>query len=373
MPFVVSDIEITEEHISDVIASGIESVYQPIVNLRRLEVVGYEALTRFHHPEISATPDQWFDAANRQGRLDALEAKALASAFAARADLPPRAFLTVNVEPMSMRSPRVRRVIQRQGQLNGVVFEITEHSAYDIDSIAPTLAQVRNAGATIAMDDAGAGHSGLQQILTLRPSVLKLDRSLIEGVDDDEVKSALVEMMGVFATRIDAMLLAEGVETANEARRLRTLGVPLVQGYYFGRPAAPWSDLDVGVRAELWQDDAEGAAGLYPLLSPVASLPARHPNLAAMARATGRRFVAVVDANDRPLGVVDSTSPDAGCLLPAMTSHVIDRPEDVAARLSTSDKDPALPIVVVDNAGTYLGLLSLRRLLGHLSKALASH
>ncbi|MEP4651984.1 MAG: EAL domain-containing protein [Ilumatobacter sp.] len=109
--------------------------------------------------------------------------------------------------------------------------------------LGATVNMLRRSGALIAIDDAGAGHSGLQQILQLRPSIVKLDRSIIEGVDRDESKVAMVEMLGVFANRVDAWLLAEGVETGAEARRLFDLGVPLVQGYFFGRPSDPWSPI----------------------------------------------------------------------------------------------------------------------------------
>jgi hypothetical protein len=103
----------------------------------------------------------------------------------------------------------------------------------------------------IALDDAGSGYSGLQQLAALRPQVVKLDRALVSDADTDPVRVALAEMLGEFAGRIDAWLLAEGVETAAECGVLLELGVPLAQGWHLGRPAAPWCDLDDATRRAL--------------------------------------------------------------------------------------------------------------------------
>jgi len=92
----------------------------------------------------------------------------------------------------------------------------------------------------MAVDDMGAGYSGLGQIMALHPRYLKLDRSLIKGIDVDRERAALVGALTEYARRVDSLLVAEGMESAAELRTLIELGVPLAQGYYLARPARPW-------------------------------------------------------------------------------------------------------------------------------------
>ena len=108
-------------------------------------------------------------------------------------------------------------------------------------------------GARFAIDNAGTGQTGLRQLLEVRPEVLKLDRGIVDGIDKDEAKEALVEMIELFSRRIGAVVLAEGVETTEEANCLRSLGIPLAQGYLFGRPAEPWLDLPAATILRLEQ------------------------------------------------------------------------------------------------------------------------
>ncbi|MGH1503490.1 MAG: EAL domain-containing protein [Acidimicrobiales bacterium] len=368
---------ITQTHLEDVLRRGMRSVYQPIVDLGRAEIAGYEALTRFEHPEIHCGPDRWFAAAAQFGMETALDAAALRCAFANRGSLPPGCFLTVNVEPSSLTAPRVRQVLQRQKNLTGVVVEITEHRAYDIETVKPALDQIRRSGAQLAMDDAGSGHSGLQQILSLRPEVLKLDRSLVSGIDQDEPKKAMVEMLRFLSARLGSKLLAEGVETRAEAEELSSLQVPLAQGYYFARPAEPFATLPDDIAFAMRDRRPRGDGhSLHRLCAPHPALPARSPELGQLVAASGRRFVALIDSAGRPIGLaeaVESTGPGEpsgpghrrvdAVIVPAST-----KPADLGARLSTSSVDLSRPVIITDNGGHYLGLLPIRRLLADLAQ-----
>ena len=184
--------------------------------MARGTVVGYEALARFTGYPVR-DPETWFAAARRHEVLPALEAVALRTALAARSELPGNTFLTVNLGPDVIDSPEVREVLAAQPGLSGVVVELTEHARVDsYASLEPAIDRLRTAGALIAIDDAGSGYAGLQHLLSLRPEFLKLDRGLVAGLDRDEAKRTLVEMVGLLASRLDAWLLAEGVETREE-------------------------------------------------------------------------------------------------------------------------------------------------------------
>ncbi len=88
------------------------------------------------------------------------------------------------------------------------------------------------------------GYASLRHILAVRPQLVKLDRALVEGLDGDGAKNALVEMLGTFASRTDAWIVAEGVERREELDALVRIGVPLGQGYLLGRPSPPFAELE---------------------------------------------------------------------------------------------------------------------------------
>ena len=199
---------------------GLAAAYQPIVDTARCTVVGYDSLARF--PGFAEkNPQVWFSAARAHGRSAELESAALRTALAARSTLPPNSFLTLNVSP---------------------------------------------------------------DLLALRPSLIKIDRELIQDVDRDEAKRALIEMLGTFAGRVDAWILSEGVERVEELDALVSLGVPLVQGYYLARPAPSWAGIDLD---------------LAHLDTPLSEALAR-----SMTRATSSRF--------EPLLVTDNAGRYAG-------------------------------------------------------------
>jgi EAL domain-containing protein (putative c-di-GMP-specific phosphodiesterase class I) len=344
---------------------GVRAVFQPIVDLRRRVVVGYEALTRFTADGCHVgPPDQWFLHAHEMGVGPQLEVRALETILAHRADLPKNCFLSLNVDPNYLVEPTVRDVFADAGDLTGLVIELTEHHRWYWDAFEPTLRFLRLNGAQLAIDDTGAGYSGLQQILLLRPAILKLDRSLIEGIDGDEARVALVEMISVFAGRIDAAVLAEGVETLGEAQRLVELRVPLAQGFLFGRPEPPWSDIEPGVEARLERFASVSHGQLHRLIDPVAALPrGARAELRLDAEDSWR---AVIDEHQRPIGVVDAHGMATGQVLDTLVVDVHATPQEMARRLAIASLEPNAPIVVTDERGHYLGLITLRRLLAEL-------
>ena len=216
-------------------------VFQPIVDLARATVAGYEALARFPG---SAGPDVWFAAAADAGVAAELEALAIHKALAVVPSLPPDTFLTVNVSPHLLGSAPVQAAFATRPALQRVVVELTEHTPVsDLAALRRQTDELRARGALIALDDAGSGYSGLQQLAVLRPQVVKLDRALVSDADTDPVRVALAEMLGEFAGRIDAWLLAEGIETAAELAAFAQLVVPLAQGWLLGRPSPGFAPL----------------------------------------------------------------------------------------------------------------------------------
>ena len=163
--------ELGPEDLDAVIAGGGVSVaFQPVIDLARASVVGYEALARFDGPVPSPLP--WFEAAQRHGRLVELEAAALRSALEAHAILPTNTFLTVNIGPGSIDTPLVRAVWDDHPSLGGVVIELTEHERIDsYTNLEPALDRLRSAGARLAIGGVeGEGEDATHRIPCREPA-----------------------------------------------------------------------------------------------------------------------------------------------------------------------------------------------------------
>ena len=206
-------------------------VYQPVYSLDDEHVIGFEALARFPH----GPPDEWFAGAAKVGLGNELELAAIRKALDGLSRLQP-AYVAVNVSPETILCGELNTVLR--GMPTGrVVLELTEHRhVTDYGALIEALAPLRAASVRVAVDDAGAGFASMRHVLRLRPDLIKLDASLIRGIEDDPSKRALASAMVVFARETDSVLIAEGVETAAELAILRALGIKMVQGYLFARP-----------------------------------------------------------------------------------------------------------------------------------------
>jgi EAL domain-containing protein (putative c-di-GMP-specific phosphodiesterase class I) len=207
-------------------------VFQPIVDLVTGRTIGFEALTRF---DDGVAPDLRFAEAASLGLGLELEIATLRAALQASTTLSPREVLNLNVSPALVLEGKALRALLR-GLPHRLVLEITEHSV--IDDYEGFHRAVRAIGPRIrlAVDDAGAGFASFRHILELHPAFVKLDRSMVVGIDADPAKQALVAGMCQFARSTRSRLIAEGVETDAERDTLKRLGVRLAQGFLLGRP-----------------------------------------------------------------------------------------------------------------------------------------
>jgi EAL domain-containing protein (putative c-di-GMP-specific phosphodiesterase class I) len=207
-------------------------VFQPVIELETRRVVGFEALTRF---DDGTPPDVRFADAARLGIGVDYELAAIAAALAEAHKLPARTFLSLNVSPAVALAAGDLLKRHLNGYDRQIVLELTEH--VPIGDYMPLRAAIATLGAVqIAVDDAGAGYASLRHILELRPAFAKLDISLVRGIDGDDLRQAMAAGMQYYALRSGCRLVAEGVETDEEANVLMELGVDLAQGYLFGRP-----------------------------------------------------------------------------------------------------------------------------------------
>lgn len=207
-------------------------VFQPIVELRGAQVMGFEALTRF---DDGIPPDTRFTEATALDRGVDLEVATLLAALRASPALPASAWLSLNVSPPLVLRGDVLHDAVRAAQ-RPLVLELTEHDPVDdYYALRAAVARLGN-GVRLSVDDAGSGFASLRHVLALQPSFVKLDHTWVRRIDDDPARQALVAGLGHFARQSGAVLIAEGIETDAELDVLRELAVDLGQGFLFGHP-----------------------------------------------------------------------------------------------------------------------------------------
>lgn len=224
--------------------SCLKIAFQPILQVTSREIFGFEALSRIVGTTSFTNIADLFPFAEKIGQLYPVETicRRMAIATAPKV-LKAKELLFLNINPQVLADPdfasgQTQKLLREVGlSPSNVVLEITEQSAIaDFGTFRHALAHYRNQGYLIALDDVGAGYSSLQSIAELHPDFLKIDRSLIQGVNSDPVKWALLETFVNFSKRIGCRILAEGVETEEEMNAVVQLGVDYVQGYFVARP-----------------------------------------------------------------------------------------------------------------------------------------
>jgi EAL domain-containing protein (putative c-di-GMP-specific phosphodiesterase class I)/ActR/RegA family two-component response regulator len=216
---------------------GMDIVYQPIFDLETRDVVGVEALSRFslvpHRP-----PNQWFQAAADLGLATRLEMKAVRLAIARRSQLPPGVFMAVNLSPEALLSGELFFVVP-SAFADQLVVEVTEHTpVLDYRALGLAFAPMRASGTTLSVDDAGAGFASLRHILELAPRYIKIDLSITQKIENDRAALAMAVALTSFAGAIDAIIIAEGIESESQLQALKSLGIGLGQGFHLAEPGS---------------------------------------------------------------------------------------------------------------------------------------
>jgi PAS domain S-box-containing protein len=227
------DAQVGREHVSGIIArEAFLPVFQPIVDIILDQFVGYEALTRFTD---GSDPQTVFAEASAARLGMELEIATLKVALAASRDLPRSAWLNVNASPQFILAGGQLRFLLSASRRH-IVVEVTEHEAIvDYPAFRAAMAAL-GPQVEFAVDDAGTGFTSFRHILELQPAFVKLDRWLVDGLESDEARQAMIVGLSHFARKTGARLIAEGIETDQEIAVLRSLGIQLGQGYALGRP-----------------------------------------------------------------------------------------------------------------------------------------
>jgi len=209
-------------------------VYQPIVHLDTGEIAGVEALTRF---DDGAPTEHRFRTCEELGLAAPLDMAIVERALAEFTRLP-AGYLALNLSASTISDRALQTLLLADGiPHRRLVIEITEHARIpDYEQAASVIESLRARGVRLAVDDAGAGWASFRHILSLRPDIIKMDRSLTRGVDVDPARRALAMALAIFAGEVGATVVAEGVETDGELRALRLAGIHRGQGFILAPP-----------------------------------------------------------------------------------------------------------------------------------------
>jgi len=211
--------------------------YQPIISWSRREVFGYEALMRSGEPSLPH-PGAVLDAAERLERLPDLGRAVRAAACGPAARMPEGSMLFVNLHSNDLLDDEIfDRTRPLACIASQVVLEITERASLShIRDVHRRVAELREMGFRIAVDDLGAGYAGLTSFAQLEPEVVKLDMSLVRNVHAQPTKQTLVRTMIAMCHELGMQVVAEGIETAEERDAIVAAGCDLLQGYLFAKP-----------------------------------------------------------------------------------------------------------------------------------------
>lgn len=227
-----------------IIENNIKTVYQSVVDLTSLEIIGYEALSRGPEGTEFANPTLLFVLASEFGLSFELDVLCRNLAFTNIRNLGTDKKIFVNTLAMTIHDPEFRgqylKKLLEDIKLkpHNVIFEINEKMAidnYDLFKIA--LKDYSDIGIVQASDDMGTGYSGLEKIMELNPAFMKIDISLVRDIDKSYIKQQIIKAMVSLSGGLNSNIIAEGIETRAEYDTLRKLDVKYGQGYFLGKPA----------------------------------------------------------------------------------------------------------------------------------------
>ena len=240
----LADAQRRERFLSLLFSERLRSVYEPITRLTTQKVLGYEALVRGEAGTDLASPADLFGAAARCDSLFELDCLCRRIALQDARRLPEGTKLFLNCLPSAIHDPAFQP--DSLGHLleehdiapSDLVFEISEKESIGNFAIFREVCDhYRSLGVKIALDDVGAGYSSLQAVTELSPDFLKVDMALVRGIHEDPSRQEILKALASTSWRIDASIIAEGIERQEELDTLNELAIPYGQGYLLGRAA----------------------------------------------------------------------------------------------------------------------------------------
>lgn len=232
-----------QELLETILDRRIYSVYEPIVEVVTRTVFGYEALARGPERSRFHSPAALFGAAQEHGLVFELDCACRESALRGAVDFPSGTKLFLNVLPTTLHDPnfhedRLIETLEKRGLApRDLVFEISEQeSTRSFGAFREICDHYRRLGFQFALDDTGSGYAGLEELVELEPDYIKIDRSMVSGVDQDPARQDVLAAVLQLAEKMGAQVIGEGLDTLEELAMLERLGIRFGQGWLFGHP-----------------------------------------------------------------------------------------------------------------------------------------
>lgn len=311
----------------------IRPVYQVIASLQNGSVFAYEALSRITHKNCHLNIEELFQAAAANKRLWELDKLCRAKALDGAREKPSRMKLFINVDSNVIYDADFITGFTQEKLLSlglnpdDIVFEITEKdSIFSPNAFTEALAHYQHQGFKVAVDDFGRGYSGLARVCSFSPDYLKIDMSIIRGINKDKKKRSVVSSIVKFCRELDIMIIAEGVETEEELETLIDLDVDYGQGYFLAHPDSKFQNLPGKIELLIrhMRQLNQSPIPLYPFADTVGVICQRRE---------------AISPSDRALDIYERMSPD-----PTLTE-----------------------LCVADDEGNVIGLLTRSYLMGRFS------
>ena len=344
----------------------VTAAYQPIVDLGRKQVVGFEALLRYRSDHASSAPafsaGALLASAHRIGRTAELESVALSEALSARDSLPYGSSLFLNISVAALADERVTAVLRGQGVLDGVVLELHDGDVTSLSDVCASLESFRDRGVSVAIADPTLKPESLELLMRLEPGYIKLDRRLVGGVSGSRSKLAVIDSLRHLAQSLEMNVIAQGIEQLADLRSLERLGITFGQGYLLARPAdAGHLHTAISVLDTSRVAATEGDELLTRLIEPVCELTEEDLD-APLPTAGDIGFEVIVSELREPLALLRRTGRRVVNL--PMTVVAEDATVHEAARIAMRRQANARfePLVCVDSLGGCVGVVRFDRL-----------
>ncbi|SFH98483.1 EAL domain, c-di-GMP-specific phosphodiesterase class I (or its enzymatically inactive variant) [Tindallia magadiensis] len=377
----------------------IHSLFQPIVSLRTGEVLGYEALSRGPVDSSFYRPDYLFEYAHRIGEVWKLDLLCREKAIDNGSRFIGKKKLFINIDPLSIRDPEFQRGFTKQKlkefQLNcaDIVMEITEKTAIkDYAAFNEMLNSYREQGYSVAVDDAGSGYSGLRTVAETRPEYIKIDMELVRNVDKDRLKWELLKSIRTFSFSAGIQLIAEGIETIDECKKLIELEIDYGQGYWLGKPEKQGKAIAESVKHFIiqWNQNRRKIAqyGAFFQVKDIAvqdqTLSVHHSvkDADALFMNNNHRQGVVILKEDRPVGLIMrnkleylriKAENEIGLFLEKKVEEVMDEQpmiipdflsvKEASFKAITRKEENKYDYIVITREGDYYGIISIAALL----------
>lgn len=238
----LSKFKLESELRSAITSSEVQTVFQPISDIQSGQITGFEALSRWTHPERGfISPVEFIALAEETDLIIEVGDLVFNRAIEMLAKLPEHVFININVSSKQLDDDQFLNRVLKKIKANNISpqrlkLEITETMVVDFELAKKWLNKCRNIGFPVCADDFGTGHSGMQQLVELNFDVLKVDQVFIRNMFKNKRYQIILKTIADMAKNLDTKLVAEGVENEQEFELLKTLNFDFGQGYYFGKP-----------------------------------------------------------------------------------------------------------------------------------------